>query len=115
MHRQLTSSPMTILPYIVAWGVGGVEGILVLRFLAKLFAARPSHPLVAWLYRVSEPLVSPLKLLDEGQPRFGATLELSTLVMIGLVLLVGALCWMVIRRLVTERPAIGQLDLHRKR
>jgi hypothetical protein len=38
---------------------GFIMGLLVLRFVLRLFAANPDHPLVAWIYSTSGPLVAP--------------------------------------------------------
>jgi YggT family protein len=60
---------------------GLVEGLLLGRLLARLFLAREDNPLINVLYQVTEPLSGVLRWLDEGQPLFGASLELSTLAM----------------------------------
>ena len=56
--------------------------------MLRLFAARPDHPVVAALYLITAP-VQALAFLDASQPRFGATLELSTLALFLLILCVG--------------------------
>lgn len=93
-NTRPATSPAALLPSLVAWGVGMIEGVLALRLLAKLLAARPEHAAIQLLYRVSDPLVAPLWSLDAGQPRFGAVLEYSTLVTALLILAGGYLVWL---------------------
>ena len=66
--------------------IGVLIGLLGLRLLVKLFAGRPDNPLIAALLQGTAPLTAPLAVLDTGLPRFGAVLEISTLVLIGLLL-----------------------------
>lgn len=65
----------------VAWLTGAAEALLLARLLLRLLAARPDNPAFALLYALSGPLVAPLAPLDRGQPPFGASLEISTLIM----------------------------------
>jgi hypothetical protein len=68
-------------------------GLLLVRFLFRLLAARPDNLVVEWIMTVTNPLVQPFMFLDAQQPRFGAILELSTLTLIGVlacILLIGA-------------------------
>lgn len=89
MHPAETS-----LARLIAIGsVGVMEALLLTRLLARLFAARPDNLFVQTLYAVTEPLVGPLTALDAGQPRFGAVLEFSTLVVAIIVPLLGYLLW----------------------
>lgn len=69
----------------LAWVVGAVEALLLARLLLRLLAARPDSPSVALLYALTAPLTTPFGFLDQGQPRFGAALEFSTLVVAILV------------------------------
>lgn len=73
--------------------LGGVLALLVARLLLRLMAARPDNLGVASLYRLTQPLVQPLQFLDTGQPRFGASLELSTLTLVLALLVLGYLAW----------------------
>ena len=61
--------------------VGALEGLLLARFVALLFAARPDNPVFEALLVLTTPLVWSWQALDRwaGQPRFGARLELATL------------------------------------
>ncbi|NJN67721.1 MAG: YggT family protein [Chloroflexaceae bacterium] len=77
----------------VAWATGAGEGLLLARLLARLLAARPDHPFIQVLNALTTPLVFPLRSLDNGQPHFGAVLELSTLTLMLVVLGVGLLLW----------------------
>lgn len=38
---------------------GLIEGLLVFRFVLKLFGASASAPVVEWIYETSQPLLSP--------------------------------------------------------
>ncbi len=67
------------------FAAGALEGLLVARLLLLLLAARPDNPTVAALLSLTEPIVAPLSFVDAGQPRFGAVLELSTLILVALV------------------------------
>lgn len=78
---------------VLTWAAGAVEALLLARLLARLLAARPNSPAFAALYALTWPLVAPLSALDMGQPRFGAVLEISTLVAAVLVPVVAALLW----------------------
>lgn len=61
--------------------IGAIEGLMVGRLVALLFAARPENWAINILLRGSEPLVRPWSWLDRwaNQPRIGARLELATL------------------------------------
>ena len=61
--------------------VGIVEGLLLVRLVGLLFAARPDNCALDLLLELCVPLVWPWMWLDRwaGQPRFGARLELATL------------------------------------
>ncbi len=78
---------------LIAWVFGGISGLLLARLVARLLAGRPDNPALLLLYRLSDPLVGPLRRLDAGQPRFGAVLELSTLALLVLLVLVGYAMW----------------------
>jgi YggT family protein len=67
------------LPALFVGLFGALEALLLARLLARLLAARIENPAIAALYMLSDPLIWPLAALDAGQPRFGSTLELSTL------------------------------------
>lgn len=77
MHR---SAPMRAAIW-VAGAAGAIEGLLLARLAARLLAARPDNPAIALLYLITGPLVAPLAALDRGQPPFGASLDLSSMVM----------------------------------
>jgi uncharacterized protein YggT (Ycf19 family) len=72
---------------------GVLEALLLARLVARLLAARPDNLFIEALYRVTQPLVLPLQALDAQQPRFGAVLELSTLVLVVVVPLLGYGLW----------------------
>jgi hypothetical protein len=72
--------------------VGVLEGLLVARLMALLFAARPDNPAIGLLLAITTPLTAPFRAIDQlaQQPQFGARLELATLVAMGLVIAVAA-------------------------
>jgi hypothetical protein len=75
---------------------GIVEGMLLVRLVGLLFAARPDNRALNLLFELVAPLVWPWTWLDRlaGQPRFGARLELATLAaMVMIALLYGGWCW----------------------
>jgi uncharacterized protein YggT (Ycf19 family) len=80
---------------LVAWVAGVVETLLVVRLVARLFAARPDNRVIHTLYTATDPLIAPLRMigLDAHQPRFGAVLELSTLALITLILIGSYFLW----------------------
>jgi hypothetical protein len=74
--------------HIIAYIIGGVEALLLARLVLRLLAARPDNPVIAALFAMTPPPRA-LVWLDAGQPRFGATLEFSTLALIVLLLIAG--------------------------
>jgi YggT family protein len=83
-YRYLTAATVVI---------GVVEGILIARFVLRLFAARPDNPVVQVVYGITQPLIAPLHALDAGQPQYGASLEFATLAMLIALPLITALMW----------------------
>jgi hypothetical protein len=78
---------------------GAVEGLLLARLIALLFAGREDNPILYILLLSSAPLVWPWRWLDRwvGQPLIGARLELATLAaMLAVALIAGV--WSMIRR-----------------
>ena len=62
--------------------IGAIEGLLLVRLMGLLFAARPDNPVFELVYVLSAPLVWPWTWLDRWaeQPSFpAARLELATL------------------------------------
>lgn len=78
---------------------GALSGLLIARLVLKLLAARPDSPAITWLYALTGPLVAPFAVLDRGQPRFGAILELSTLTTLLVVIIITALGWVWLGRM----------------
>jgi hypothetical protein len=65
------------------WQVAGaIEGVLLARLIGLLFAVRPANPVFDMLLLVTQPLAWPWAWLDRlaDQPRFGARLDLATVV-----------------------------------
>ena len=75
--------------HILVYAIGAVEGLLLARLMLRLLAARPDNPFVQTFLAMTAPLLAPLAFLDSGQPRYGATLELSTLALVILLALAG--------------------------
>ena len=75
--------------HILAYSIGGMEGLLLARLVLRLFAARPDNLFVRVFLDATGPLLVPLAFLNSGQPRYGATLELSTLALAVLLALAG--------------------------
>ena len=76
------------LRHILIYALGALDALLLARLVLRLLAARPDNPVIAVLYAITAPR-GPLAALDAGQPRFGATLELSTLALFLLILVAG--------------------------
>ena len=89
--------------------IGIIEGILLVRLVGLLFAAREDNPVFEFLFTLSMPLVWPWTWLDRWaqQPREGARLELATLAAMVMVALLAAL-WSLYR----GRRAPGREDRH---
>ncbi len=92
----------TIQQHVVAWGSGAITALLLARLLARLMAARPDNPIIQALYTLTDALRVPLAWLDVAQPRFGAVLEISTLMLAIIVPILGYLLWYGVGRV---RPA----------
>jgi|GEM_PF-6328871 len=81
--------------------VGLLEGVLSLRLVALLFAARPDNLWTRLLLTLTEPLIIPFRILDwlAEQPQFGARLELATLAAMSTILITAAsVQWLKLRR-----------------
>jgi hypothetical protein len=76
--------------------IGVVEGLLAARLVLRLFAARPDNLVVWGVLAATEPLRVPLAMLDAAQPRFGATLEFSTLALVVALPALAVVVWRVL-------------------
>ena len=85
--------------------VGALEGILLARLVALLFAGREDNPVLYILLILTAPLVWPWRWLDKwaGQPLFGARLELATLAAMLVVALIAGV-WSIVNR---RRKPVG--------
>ena len=81
MHLQRRHIPAAIF--------GLAAALLLARLLLRLLAARPGNPVFGWFLSVSAPPPFFSAALDAGQPRFGATLEFSTLALMLLCIILG--------------------------
>jgi YggT family protein len=89
----------------IIWGVFALlETLLALRFLLKLIGANPDSGFAAFMYGITGPFVAPFDLLI-GTPASGAmSLEITTLIAMGIYALV---FWGIsyIVRIFTNRPS----------
>jgi len=95
--------------YVVAWITGMVEALLLVRIVVRLLAARPDNSAIEYLVALTDPAIEPLRFLDAGQPRFGATFEVSTLALMFIVLIAGYLVWLLVGRFI---PGAKQVSVH---
>lgn len=72
--------------YILCWVL---TIIIFLRAIVSWFAANPSNPLVVILYRITEPLLMPLRRII---PRIGV-MDITPVIAIVLLLIIGRLAW----------------------
>lgn len=97
--------------YQYQWGaglVGLLTGLLLVRLVALLFAARPDNPILGLLLALTAPLTAPFNTLNRltGQPQAGARLDLAALAAIAALLVLAALLqWLSLRR--TQRRSTG--------
>ncbi|MCX7792557.1 MAG: YggT family protein [Chloroflexaceae bacterium] len=77
----------------LVWFTGVLEALLLARLVARALAARPDNPAFAWLYGITDPLVTPFLALQPDLPPFGAALEWPTLAVALLALLGGFALW----------------------
>ncbi|MGC9467865.1 MAG: YggT family protein, partial [Anaerolineae bacterium] len=87
------------------WSVlGFLEILLGLRVALKLMAANPDSGFAALIYGVTEPFVAPFALLVRTPSAGGVTLELTTLIAMGVYALA---TWGIVRviQIVTDRPS----------
>jgi uncharacterized protein YggT (Ycf19 family) len=79
-----------------------LEVLLLLRFSLKLLGANANQPLVAGLYRVTEPLVQPFQGIFP-EPTGPAVLDLAALLAIAFFFLVAALIVALVRAITSAR------------
>ena len=66
--------------HIGAYLLGAGAALLLARLVLRLLAARPNNPVFSLFLAITAPPPL-LAFLDQAQPRFGAVLEFSTLVL----------------------------------
>jgi uncharacterized protein YggT (Ycf19 family) len=86
MHKAATK-PLNV-RHILAGLIGGAAALLLARLVLRLLAARPDNLIFHALFAITTPPPL-LAFLDREQPRFGATLEFSTLVLLLILIAVG--------------------------
>ena len=83
--------------HIIASVLGAAAALLAARLVLRLVAARPDNPVFNALFAITTP--PPLLVaLDREQPRFGATLEFSTLVLLLMLVAMGLIVTRIGRR-----------------
>ena len=87
--RRVATNPLNI-RHMIASLIGGAAALLVARLVLRLLAARPGNLVFNTLYSLTAP-PRLLAFLDREQPRFGATLEFSTLVLVLILVALGLL------------------------
>jgi hypothetical protein len=78
------------LRHIIASLIGGAAALLIARLVLRLLAARPDNPVFKIFLSITAPPAL-LAFLDREQPRFGATLEFSTLALVLILVVIGLL------------------------
>jgi uncharacterized protein YggT (Ycf19 family) len=79
-----------------------VEVLLLVRFSLKLLGANANQPLVAGLYRITEPLVQPFQGIFP-EPTGLAVLDLAALLAIAFFFLIAALIVALVRAITSTR------------
>lgn len=79
-----------------------LEVLLLLRFVLKLLGANQNQPLVAGLYRITEPLVRPFQGIFPEPPGPPA-LDLAALLAVGFFFLIAALVVAIVRAITVKR------------
>ena len=87
--RRVATNSLNI-RHMIASLIGGAAALLVARLVLRLLAARPDNLVFNTLYSLTAP-PRLLAFLDREQPRFGATLEFSTLVLVLILVALGLL------------------------
>ena len=98
-------SPIRFIVYLIFYAI---ELILAVRLILKFFAANTSAPFVAWVYRVSEPLLAPFRNIFPSIKLGNFTLEFTTMFALIIYVLVGylimELIYFLMRDLGERRP-----------
>ena len=82
-----------------------LEVLLLLRFIFKLAGANANQPLVAGLYRVTEPLVRPFQGIFPEPPGPGVV-DLAALLAVVFLFLIAALIVALVRAITGERRLV---------
>ena len=72
--------------YILCWVL---TIVILLRAIVSWFTVNPSNPLVVILYRITEPILMPLRRII---PRIGV-MDITPVIAIVLLLIIGRLAW----------------------
>jgi uncharacterized protein YggT (Ycf19 family) len=81
-----------------------LEVLLLLRFIFKLAGANANQPLIAFLYRITEPLTRPFQGIFP-EPQAPLALDIAALLAIVFLFLIGALIVALVRAIMAPRVA----------
>lgn len=85
--------------------------LLGVRLAFKLFGANSASPLVGWVYRISDPIIAPVRgIFTDQQLNSGNVVEYSTLLAIVLVAIAGFLLIQLLDALQTASLRSSQDD-----
>lgn len=97
-----TVTPVWTVTSVVTLIFTVLEVLLLLRFTFKLAGANANQPLIAFLYRVTEPLTRPFQGIFP-EPQGPPVLDIAALLAIVFLFLVGALVVALVRAITTPR------------
>lgn len=97
-------TPVLTVTNVVALLFTVLEVLLLLRFVFKLTGANANQPLIAGLYRVSDPLVRPFQGIFP-EPQGPPVLDIAALLAIVFLFLIGALIVALVRAVMPRRGA----------
>lgn len=92
---------------VVGFVLTVLQTFLLLRFALLLFGANPDHPLVSFVYGITEPIVRPFQGIL-AQPEGPPTIDVAALLAILFFLLLGALVVAGVRAITGRRAGPRQ-------
>ena len=99
-----TVTPLWSVTSVVTLIFTVLEVLLLLRFIFKLAGANANQPLIAFLYRITEPLTRPFQGIFP-EPQAQLALDIPALLAIVFLFLVGALIVALVRAIMAPRRA----------
>jgi len=82
VHTESRVGVEVVVTRIVYWAFGVIEALLAVRFLLRLLGANPEAAFTAFIYRLTEALLSPFEAVFPTQNVEGAVFEWTTLLAI---------------------------------